>query len=510
MSARQPDGEPLRYKTARAALMSGSGEMVTRVLTVVLSIVTARVLQPGEVGILGLAVILIGIVSLIAASSETAGVITRSKGSDSKHAFAAFIVRGVVTAVLLAGLSLSLPFLASLLVEKESSSGQLAVLVQIMIWQPILELIASYPRVLLQRELNLIYVTCTSLIQVIGHVGMGVAALLMGYGPAGVAWAAVIALGLSTTILWMRLLVRRQWKREGGSSSDVWRQLLLNNSKVFAGGFIGYLNGRIDNLLVANALGPTAMSFYAMAWNASRTPMLVMQQALGFVLVPTLARIKEETERVERALSECLKFSYLLLAPACAIMFVSAPSLVEVVLGSKWLPLVPCLQIMSVTVLAGPILSKSNALLVASGRAHITGIATMGHLFVLVIAMIPMSREWGIIGASVADLLGIASLTITLLVLTPLFRRILRRELLSSVLPPIGAAVAGGCIAWSAMISLPNGVMKLAGQALLVLAVYLATLSLVGGKTALFDLFTLLRSIMRRVSVAPRASTLHP
>ncbi|MEK6321318.1 MAG: hypothetical protein AABN33_06500 [Acidobacteriota bacterium] len=71
---------PMRQGVARAALASGVTGATTRVLTIILSIATARALLPSQVGILGLAVIVVGIVSLVAACSETAGIVADMKG----------------------------------------------------------------------------------------------------------------------------------------------------------------------------------------------------------------------------------------------------------------------------------------------------------------------------------------------------------------------------------------------------------------------------------------------
>lgn len=65
---------PLRHGVARAALASGAAETATRVLMVALSIATARALLPGQIGVLGLAVIVVGIVSLIAAAARRLGL----------------------------------------------------------------------------------------------------------------------------------------------------------------------------------------------------------------------------------------------------------------------------------------------------------------------------------------------------------------------------------------------------------------------------------------------------
>ena len=68
----------LRSAVARAAFASGAAEMVTRALTIVLSIAVARALDPQEVGLLGLGVIVVGTLSVVTACAETAGDYTRS------------------------------------------------------------------------------------------------------------------------------------------------------------------------------------------------------------------------------------------------------------------------------------------------------------------------------------------------------------------------------------------------------------------------------------------------
>ncbi|HLF85016.1 MAG TPA: hypothetical protein VI837_12650, partial [Blastocatellia bacterium] len=143
---------PLRHGVARAALASGAAETANRVLMVALSIATARALLPRQVGVLGLAVIVVGIVSLIAACSETAGVIGRYEGSDTKHALAATLVRGSIVAVLVGGGYLCLPVVPRLLAGPESVESDLGQLMGVLLLIPVLELAACYPRVLLQRR----------------------------------------------------------------------------------------------------------------------------------------------------------------------------------------------------------------------------------------------------------------------------------------------------------------------------------------------------------------------
>jgi O-antigen/teichoic acid export membrane protein len=491
---------PLRYGVARAALASGVVETVSRVLTIVLSIATARALEPREVGLLGLAVIVIGIVSLVAACSETAGVITRGKGSDHQHAFVATSIRAVVAIVLVGATYVCLSLISHLLVGGEAGEPQVVALIRVMLLLPLIEVVSNYPRVVLQRRLDLSFLAGTGLIQVVIHVGLSIALLWLGYGAMGVVCSSLISASVAAIVAWSRMLFSHRGERlRAAVRTGLFGEVLKNTSKVFAGSFVGYLNGRVDNLLVSGAIGPTAMSFYGMAWNASRVAPQVMGQAVGFVLVPTLAQIQTDIERVGRALTESIRHSYLVVAPVAAGLFVSAPSLVMTMLGPKWLPMVPCLRVMCVAMLAGPLIAASNAQLVASGRAHMTGLATVAQLAALTLVIIPLSRRWGILGAAFGDLVAVSLVTIALLFLTPALRRMLKQVMLVSVFVPVVASFAAGFTSWSASQQLTNGGPKLLVQAGILLVSYPLILSLVGGRAAIREFLNLLRNGKERV-----------
>ena len=504
------DERPLRHGVARAALASGAAETATRVLMVALSIATARALLPGQVGVLGLAVIVVGIVSLIAACCETAGVIGRYEGSDTQHAVAATLIRGLIVAALVAGVYLCLPVAPRLLAGAENAESDLGYLIRILLLIPVLELAACYPRVLLQRKLDLAYIAGATFLQAAAHVSLSVVLLWRGYGAAGIVWSSVLSTALGAAAVWLRVLGTRGPRWTGMPGASLRRNTLLGTAKVLAGGFVGYLNGRVDNLLVAGAIGPTAMSFYGMAWSASRMAPQILGQALGFVLVPALAQIQTDTKRVERALAESIRHSYLLVVPLSAALFVAAPSLVAVVLGAKWAPMVPCLRIMSITILAAPLVSASNAALVAAGRTHMTGLASLGHLIVLGILIVPLCRRWGILGAAYGDFCGVAVLTVTLCICTPSIRRALKHLALGTLLPTLAAGVISGAAVWMAGAQVPDGILRLLAEGATMLGVYPAALWLVGGRTALSSLLSLVRTVVQPAPSAPRVSPSHP
>jgi PST family polysaccharide transporter len=495
---------PLRYRATRAALVSGTAQIVTRVLTVVLSVATARALEPREVGILGLAVILVGVISMIGYYPETAAVAARGGEDHEKHALAAVGIRAVVLAVLLVFLTFAFPPMAHYLIGTESGSDPLRLLLTVLVWMPILELTAGYPRVLLQRRLDLNYISAAGILQPLLFVGLAVILLWKGFGYLGVAWANIVGTAAAAVFLWGRLIFRGLVKWCGWPSSSVWRENLFGTARVFVGGFGGFLGERLDNLLVAGAIGPTALSFYSMAWNGARTPANVFGSTIAFVLVPTLARIQDEPARVCLAIRESLRHSYLLLAPVCTILFVSAPLLVTYILGAKWLPLVPCLRVMCFTVLAIPILHACNALLVGAGRAQLTGIATAVHLLALAAAIPLLARSWGILGAAVGDMISIAGLATTLCVTVRVAMPRITLKFISILVVPVIAAVLAGVLSWRIGALVGDSIGRLASEFGLVLIGYVLFVFLLGGRTRLYDLLGLLRGASSRAAVAHR------
>jgi O-antigen/teichoic acid export membrane protein len=497
----------LRSAIARAAFASGAVEMATRALTIVLSIGVARALDPQEVGLLGLGVIVVGILSVVTACAETAGVVGRSGGTDPQFAWTSTVIRGVVTGGLLALAPVFLPAVVHLLAGKESSSAELMGLLHVLLWQLVLDLIATYPRVLLQRRLSLTPLAGAGLVQIIAHVGLSLVLLRFGFGSMGVATSTLVAGGLSGALLWFQLLASPGHQWDCRINASLWKRTAASTVRVFVGSFVGYLNGRIDNILVAGVLGPAAMSFYGMAWSTSRIPVWILHQALGLVLVPTLARLRSDAERMQRVILESLQHSYLLLAPACALLFVSADSLVMTVVGTKWLPVVPVLQVMSVTIFVGPLVTASNALLLATDRGHLTSVATGAQLVTLVLTIGPLAAWWGILGAALSDLMAAAVLTATLIVLCRRSEPGINYWIASSVLLPIVAATCAGSLAFGLPNELPPGLMRLVIQVGVSLTGYVATIWLLGGRGRLMELIGVMRDVARR-QAAPAAVSL--
>jgi PST family polysaccharide transporter/lipopolysaccharide exporter len=249
------------------------------------------------------------------------------------------------------------------------------------------------------------------------------------------------------------------------------------------------------------------MSYYSMAWSASRTPTGIFSRAICSVLVPTFARIQDEPKRVERGLRDCLQYSYLLVTPICIGLLVSAPDAVRVILGAKWLPLAPALRVMCVTVLASPLLDACNALVISTGRAQLSGISTGLRIATLLLIMQPLAHRWSVSGAAYGDMIALLVEAITLCLVARKALPGIKWPIASSLSRPVVASIFAGLLAWSAGDYLGPGLGRLAAQAAILFLFYPLAVITVGGRRKLGDLTLLLSASFKpRTAVAESPS----
>jgi PST family polysaccharide transporter len=490
-------GSSLRQRAADSAFVAGAVDAASRVLTVLLSIIAGRLLGPTEVGTLALAVTIVTILSMTGFFWETAAVLVNRGASDAACATAATVLRTLSASVLLGlGLWLRSP-LSVHLTSTPAAAEKLSALLGILLWLLLIEALAGHPRVILQRRLELRALAWLQLLAALLFVGGALTLLQPGFGTVGMAWAQVVSAGVVALLTW-----RRPGKgRFGGwPGAEVWRGVTRGTWRLFTGGFLGFLSTRTDNMLVAGAIGETGMSIYSMAYNASRLPLNVLERVASSVFVPNLARIRDDAGRMQSAVDQALRHFYLAAVPVSTALLVSAPALVEVVLGARWLPLVPCLRVMCLGVIVAPTLYTAGAVIVALGRAQWIGMMSAALLLFQVLAIPPLTRRFGPLGAAFSDLASLTLLTAGVCRAATFASPTTRWRLGRCLGLPALAASCAGLLAWGGALVPVSRPLVLSIQLGIIALGYPLLLLAWGGGDRLQDFLSLLRGRAGRLS----------
>ena len=483
----------LRRVAGRGALASAGVEMGGRALSLLLSLAVARTLGPKETGLLGLAVLFSALVSFVGALPETAAVAAPRERTDNSWALAACLLR--ILALLAMGVVAALVFFVVYPHSRYAGADaapRLLWISGILLLIPLFEGINTYPQIVFQRELRLSAPIRAQGAQYLVSSVAGLGALALGLGIEGVAMAAALGALIASFFLWAQA-----WGKLGPTphlERTQVLQLAVGTGRIAVGNVGGYVFGRIDNVLVATSLGATAMGLYAMAWNTSRLPLFILSRPVTVALLPALASIQGDAARVTRGIRECLTLLFIVLGGCSAAVAVSAPSLVSVVLGPKWLPIVPCLRLMALTAFVSVLAPIGSALLTAAGQAHVQLWPAVLGIACFLLLMPPVATRYGLLGAVFVDLLAASSVTLATYVLA-------RRSLPDvkwwsrEQLPPVLAVISAALVAWLVGRAAGSSSWRLIVEFCMLGGSYVGFLRLFGGR----ELFRSIRELVRRL-----------
>ena len=179
---------------------------------------------------------------------------------------------------------------------------------------------------------------------------------------------------------------------------------LLNFSKwLLIGNCLGYLRERSSDWVIGRASGPVALGTFNIAYELASLPSSELAAPINRAVFPGYAKLAAEGG---------LRYGYLsvmgaialLVTPAVLGLACTAPLVVPLVLGPKWLDAIPILVVLSFFGLTMLVQTNAHAAYLALGRAKLAAQLNMVHVSVQLAAMIPLTRLYGAIGAASAYL----------------------------------------------------------------------------------------------------------
>lgn len=164
------------------------------------------------------------------------------------------------------------------------------------------------------------------------------------------------------------------------------------------------LNYRADLYVVALTLTPAALGMYGIAVTVAET-LLLPTQVASFVSSPHIASLDLQSSKLLTA--RCVRNNLLLAGVLCAVLFVFAEPLLNLLYGKAFVPAAPAFDILLLGVLAlavgGPI---SNYFTLRLGRPQISIWLGVLSAAVCLGTSIALIRHYGMVGAAIGSTAG--------------------------------------------------------------------------------------------------------
>lgn len=159
---------------------------------------------------------------------------------------------------------------------------------------------------------------------------------------------------------------------------------------------------RVDDLWTGTFLGERPMGFYSRAYAFATYPRSFLAEAVNKVAGGAYAELKSDRKALSRAFFRSNAFLVRTGFLVGGLLFLIAPELVRIVLGSKWLPMLEAFRLMLVYTLLDPVKITVGNLFVAVGAPERVVRTRLVQLAVLVIGLLTMGPRWGIAGVALA------------------------------------------------------------------------------------------------------------
>jgi PST family polysaccharide transporter len=354
-------GKTLTEHTLQGFFWIFSGNIAQAVLKIGATAVLARFLMPGDFGIVGAGLVVVGFCQIFSQLGVGPAIVQRPEITDThlKVAFTLSFLMGLTTAALvMAGAPLIAAFFR--MPELESVARVLALSF------PITGL-GGTAEALLQRRMRFREFAKLELISfAFGYCLVGVTLAYIGYG----IWALVIG-HIAQNLLQTILVVRASPHVRTFSL----HRATLKEILFFSGGFslarIGnFVAVQADNVVVGRWLGADALGIYGRAYQFMMLPTNLFGKVVDNVLFPSMAAVQQDPNRLARAYVTSVGIVAMITIPLSAMLVLLAPEIVNIVLGSQWMSVVVPFQILAAILVFRTSYKMSDTLVRATGAVY--------------------------------------------------------------------------------------------------------------------------------------------
>jgi len=451
--------------TAWAYGSYAGGQAVVLVSTALL----ARILSPGDFGLVALAIVFITLLDTISDLGLSPALVISTEEELRERANTVFTFT-VLIAAGLSALTAGIAPLAAAFFDEPGLTALLAVLGLNFVFRSL----GATHYALAQKRIDFRPRTTAELVGVICRGGTGIALAFAGLG----AWSLVIGYLAGTAAMTVTLWLLIPWRPSAGPSRAQLPQMLRFGSTLTAVDILAAVISQIDYVFVGRVLGTHALGLYTLGFRLPEMLIISLAVVAGRVLFPAFAAV--DREALGRTFLVSVRYSAIVALPLAAGLAALAEPFVLAIFGERWRGAIGAMQVLSLYGLGVAIGIPAGIAYKATGQAGIL-LKLAAPRAALVVVSIALFVDDGLVAvaacqAAVAALFALIGLAIASRMLS-----VRPADLASALWPPLVAAGGMGAVALAISATVDTPWAALALGIPVAGAVYAGLLRLVAG-----------------------------
>lgn len=304
------------------------------IVELVVQIVMARILAPEEFGALAIMLVFVNVGNVIVQSGLNTSLV-QAETIDEADLSTVFWLSFGASAVLFAAVFVAAPSVAAFYVMPQ------------IVWPlralGLVLLVTAFNSVqvaIVQRKLQLRKVFNATIVAVVISGIVGIAAALAGAG----LWALVLQQLVYQVANCLVLGLQVKWLPRFVFDGAKARKHFGYGWKLLASGLLDQGYQSLSDLIIGKQFSASSLGLVSQGKKYPQAVGSMLDGAIQPVMLSAVSRVQSDVAQVKRFVRRALKTSTFLIVPSMTLFAVAAEPIVGLLLGEKWLPCVPFLQ----------------------------------------------------------------------------------------------------------------------------------------------------------------------
>lgn len=458
-----------------------------QIVTLIVSIVLARILLPEDYGTISLITVFTTILQVFVDSGLGTALIQK-KDADDLDFSSVFYFNFVVCLILYSGMFVAAPYIAFFY-----NNVSLTPVIRVISLTIIVSGVKGIQQAYVSRNMLFKRFFFSTIGGTLFSAAFGIGLAYAGCGVWALVGQQLSNTCIDTFILWMTV----KWRPKKMFSWSRLKELLSFGWKMLASTLLDTVYNNIRSLIIGKMYSSSDLAYYNQGRQFPNVIVNNINTSIDSVLLPTMASAQDDRIRVKSMTRRAIKTSTYVMAPLMMGLAFCAEPIVRLVLTEKWLPCVPFLRIFCITYMFYPIHTANLNAIKAMGRSDLFLKLEIAKKLVGMVLL--LSTMW----------FGVMAMAYSLLISSVLGqiinswpnRKLLNYgylEQLKDILPGIALAVfMGCCVNLVGLFNLPNFITLLI-QIPLGASIYIATSALLHLESFEY-LMDMIRPMVRKI-----------
>lgn len=351
----------LKQKAITGASWSLTGRLLQQGTQFIIGIILARLLLPEEYGLVAMALVFITVFYVFVDSGFSSAIVQRKNITNSDLSTVFYLNMGISILVFI------ILYFGAGLIADFYKEPQLIEIVRVLSIIIILYALTIVQNSLIKRDVNF---KLKTRIELVSQISSGAIAIYLAYKGFGV-WALIWKTLLNQVFINAQLWLKNHWFPSLEFRKSSFKELFSFSSKLLISGIIDRVYNQLHRLVVGKFFPAAELGYYTRAEQFKNLPSHAISNSLMSFLLPVFSKMQDEPKRMKKAAQRVLKIVMFFNINAMILMGILAEPIIQVLLGDKWLPTVPYLQLLVLVGVFYPMHAINVQILTALGRSDL-------------------------------------------------------------------------------------------------------------------------------------------